>query len=157
MGKRLYATFPAFRSAMDECSAILSSEPGTPLLSILFSPPGSTESALIHQTQWTQAALFALEYSLYKLWESWGVTRQFCSVTASVNWWPLVSRRCSLPDGLRLVSARGRLMQQLPMAAPFSLDATEEEVQAALAAIPQAETRVGDRVTKRPKSDRHFR
>ena len=145
MGKRLYATFPAFRSAMDECSAILSSELGTPLLSILFSPPGSTESALIHQTQWTQAALFALEYSLYKLWESWGVTPTVLlghSVGELVA--ACVAQVFSLPDGLRLVSARGRLMQQLPMGgAMFSLDATEEEVQAALAAIPQAETRVG--------------
>ena len=69
----------------------------------------------LEQTQYTQPALFALEWSLWKLWESWGIkaTRVMGhSVGEYVA--ACVAGVFSVEDGLRLIAARARLMQQLP-------------------------------------------
>ena len=41
------------------------------LLSIIF--PKDDDSTKLNQTGYTQPALFAIEYSLYQLWISWGI------------------------------------------------------------------------------------
>ena len=42
-----------------------------PLLSVLY--PGPGETSPIDETAYTQPALFALEYALAELWQSWGI------------------------------------------------------------------------------------
>src|SRR5690606_40703950 len=58
-----------FRAALDECDTLLRSHLDQPLLSVLF----DTAQDILHQTAYTQPALFALEYALAQLWRSWGV------------------------------------------------------------------------------------
>ena len=113
MGRRLYETQPAFRSAMDRCDELLRPQLAEPLLSVMFPP--SAESRLLDQTAYTQVALFALEYALAELWKSWGIEpaivmgHSLGEYTAAC-----VAGFFSLEDGLTLVAARGRLMQALP-------------------------------------------
>jgi amino acid adenylation domain-containing protein len=131
MGQQLYASEPVFRAALDRCADIL-----TPLLNIDIreiiceeprtknqEPPepssenGSQFSVLgsLNQTQFTQPALFALEYALAELWRSWGV-RPAVVLGHSVGEYvaACVAGVYSLEDGLRLIAARARLMQELP-------------------------------------------
>ncbi|NEP00293.1 MAG: type I polyketide synthase, partial [Symploca sp. SIO2E9] len=70
MGKQLYQTQPTFRQAVDQCDRILSSELSQPLLSILYHD--NLNHQLLHQTAYTQPALFAVEYALAQMWLSWG-------------------------------------------------------------------------------------
>ncbi|MEM1168905.1 MAG: type I polyketide synthase [Cyanobacteria bacterium P01_H01_bin.35] len=114
MGRQLYETAPLFREAINKCDEIFSSEVEESLLKILYQDDNS-KASLLSQTAYTQPALFALEYSLYQLWKSWGIKPDVVighSVGEIVA--ATVGGVLSLEDGLKLIAARGRLMQKLP-------------------------------------------
>ena len=112
MGRELYSTQPVFRKTLEECDGILSSYLDKPLLKILYPEPG--ENSPIDKTAYTQPVLFAIEYALVKLWESWGIEPDIVmghSVGEYVA--ATVAGVFSLEDALKLIAHRGRLMQQL--------------------------------------------
>ncbi len=112
MGEELYKTQPVFKKEIDRCAEVLESYLDKPLLSVLFA-----DSDLIHETVYTQPCLFVLEYALAKLWQSWGINPGVVmghSVGEYVA--ACIAGVFSLEDGLKLISARGRLMQSLPQA-----------------------------------------
>jgi malonyl CoA-acyl carrier protein transacylase len=113
MGRQLYETQPVFRRALDRCNDILNAHLGESLLAILY--PRKNEASAINETCYTQPALFALEYALAELWKSYGV-RPAVVLGHSVGEYAAacVAGVFSLEDGLKLVGARGRLMQALP-------------------------------------------
>ena len=138
MGRHLYETQPTFQEALDTCNELLQPYLETPLLSVIY-PENETE-LLLHQTAYTQPALFALEYALATLWQSWGV-RPSVVMGHSVGEYvaACVAGVFSLEDAIKLIAARGRLMQALPdngmMAAVF---ASEQRVAAAVAPYEHA-------------------
>jgi malonyl CoA-acyl carrier protein transacylase len=118
MGKQLYDTLPTFRNALDRCAEILEPYLDRPLLDIIYSPEPCALSApesLLDQTAYTQPALFAIEYALYQLWQSWGIKPDVVmghSVGEYVA--ATVAGVFSLEDGLKLIATRAKLMQALP-------------------------------------------
>ncbi len=132
MAQSLYATQPVFRAALDRCAEILDAELKRPLLALVFS---LTEDGLIDQTAYTQPALFALEYGLAMLWQSWGIVPDMVlghSVGEYVA--ACIAGSISLEDGLKLIAARGRLMQALPTGGAMAVIFTDvDQVEQAIA------------------------
>lgn len=124
MGQTLYETSPTFRAAVDQCDQILQVELGQSILPLIWTnlranqstgEPESSNAALLDQTRYTQPALFTVEYALAQLWISWGVLPSAVmghSIGEYVA--ACIAGVFSLEDALKLVTARGRLMQELP-------------------------------------------
>lgn len=118
MGLGLYQTQPLFRRTLDKCDEILRPILSKPLLEVLYPVKKEQESELeviLNETAYTQPALFALEYALAQLWLSWGI-KPTAVMGHSVGEYvaACIAGVFSLEDGLKLIAARGRLMQALP-------------------------------------------
>ncbi|HEY3861189.1 MAG TPA: SDR family NAD(P)-dependent oxidoreductase [Verrucomicrobiae bacterium] len=125
MGRTLFQTEPVFRAALVQCAELLRGHLSKPLLDVLY-PKGLAISP-IDETAFTQPCLFALEYALAQLWMSWGI-QPSAVLGHSVGEYTAACMAgvFSLEDGLKLIAARGRLMQALPrdgsMAAVLALE-----------------------------------
>ncbi|MEM9149568.1 MAG: amino acid adenylation domain-containing protein, partial [Cyanobacteria bacterium P01_F01_bin.3] len=136
MARQLYETQPTFRRVLTRCDEILRPYLSQPLLDVLYpqetshSQASAQAQSLIHQTAYTQPALFAVEYSLCQLWMSWGIQPDVVmghSIGEYVA--ACVAGVFSLEAGLKLVTARGKLMQALPPGSGMvSVRATESQI-----------------------------
>lgn len=113
MARSLFATQPMFRRTLEDADEILRPLLERPLLSVLYDE--REDPTLIDQTVYTQPALFAVEYAVSKLWESWGV-HPHALLGHSVGEYPAACAAgvFSLEDGLKLIAERARRMQALP-------------------------------------------
>ncbi|KAK7429151.1 hypothetical protein QQZ08_004366 [Neonectria magnoliae] len=140
MGKDLYDTYPVFRDALDQIASKFM-ELDMPLLDHIWAESGSTRASLLHQTEFAQPALFALEVSLWRLWESWGVKPAFL-LGHSVGELAVahVAGILDLPDACRLVVMRGRLMQAISCPGMMaSVESNRGEAEAAIERLSQSE------------------
>ncbi|MEM7533723.1 MAG: amino acid adenylation domain-containing protein [Chloroflexota bacterium] len=168
MAQQLYQTHPTFRQTIDHCDELLTPHLSLPLLKVLFNSgdelhyhtitPSHPHTPTLSQTQYTQPALFAIEYALAQLWRSWRIEPDVVmghSVGEYVA--ACLAGVFSLEDGLKLIAARGRLMQALPEdGAMMAVRADEADVapllalyadKVAVAAVngPQATVLSGDK------------
>lgn len=113
MGRALYQRFLAFREQVDACDALFQPLLQCSIRALMFGElPGSAER--LNQTAFTQPALFTLEYAQAKLWAAFGIEPSVLvghSIGELVA--ATVARVFSLPDAVRVVAERGRLMQSV--------------------------------------------
>jgi acyl transferase domain-containing protein/acyl carrier protein len=112
MGGALYRQYPVFARWVDECDRLFAPLLAESVRALLLGQAPDPE--LIHQTAYTQPALFTLEYALAKLWMSWDVQPSVLighSVGEVVA--AAVAGVFSLGDAVTLIAARGRLMQSV--------------------------------------------
>lgn len=111
MGHSLYNYHSAFKIAIDECALLLEQDLGIDIRTVLW----GEATNLLDSTQYTQPALFVIGYGLSVLWRSWGLLPS-AVLGHSVGEYiaACVAGVMSLQNSLRLIAARGRLMQNLP-------------------------------------------
>jgi acyl transferase domain-containing protein/NADPH:quinone reductase-like Zn-dependent oxidoreductase/thioesterase domain-containing protein/acyl carrier protein len=132
MGLGLYEHEPVFRKEIERCFEILDGRNLSELRALVF-PTGAADAARLSRTIFTQPALFAIEYSLARLWIHWGLRPQ-SMIGHSIGEYvaACLSGVFSLPDALALVAARGALMDSLPSGAMLSVPQSATEVTALL-------------------------
>ncbi|MBW3655794.1 MAG: aminotransferase class III-fold pyridoxal phosphate-dependent enzyme, partial [Gemmatimonadetes bacterium] len=131
MGAELYRCEPAFRVEVDRCAEILRPELGFDLREVLYPAEAGREAAAarIHRADVAHPALFTVEYALARVWMEWGV-HPTAVMGHSLGEYAAacVAGVFELESALRLVSARGRLMQSAPEGAMLVVPLPEAEV-----------------------------
>lgn len=139
MGRQLYDTYPVYREVINQCSHLLKSRLNLSLAeNVLY--PNDTANSLFNDARYSQPALFAFEYALAVLWQSWGLVPEFL-IGHSLGEYAAacLAGVFSLEDGLKLVAERGRLMQLLPeKGGMLTVFAGEEPVRRAIAPFSDA-------------------
>ncbi|MFD3581563.1 type I polyketide synthase [Streptomyces sp. NPDC058683] len=122
MAAGLHRTEPVFREEFDRCRDHLAGELGADLGAAVLAPDASAAEAT-DETWLAQPALFAVEYALARLWQSWGVRpRALLGHSLGEYTAACLSGVFTVEDALTLVARRGRWMQQ---AAPGAMLAVQ--------------------------------
>ena len=135
MARDLYEAEPTFRRQIDLCTEVLRAALGVDLSALLL-PAASNPvqcraaSERLLRTEYAQPALFAIDYALARLWIDWGIEPAAC-IGHSLGEYvaACLAGVFSLEDALKVVAARGRLMQQLPPGAMTSVSLPTSEVE----------------------------
>jgi acyl transferase domain-containing protein/acyl carrier protein len=110
----LYETEPVFKKEIDKCFDIVKCISGKDLKPIIFPDDKFKKIADIDETEFTQPALFIIEYALTQLLNEWGVKPDIM-IGHSIGEYvaACISGVFSLEDALQLVVNRGELMQNI--------------------------------------------
>ncbi|MFR9777628.1 SDR family NAD(P)-dependent oxidoreductase [Micromonospora sp. MS34] len=128
MGAQLYAEDPGFAATVDECAELLRPELGLDIRDLILGRDPEAGERLT-ETRYTQPALFTVEYALAVAWQRAGLTPA-ALIGHSIGEYvaATVAGVLSLPDALRVVAARGRLMQSLPAGSMLAVSLDESAV-----------------------------
>lgn len=133
MGQALYASEPVFRAQLDGCAEGLRDILGLDLRDVLYplEETRASAEAQLRETRLAQPVLFAIEYSLARLLQSYGLQPE-AMIGHSLGEYvaACLAGVFSLEDGLKLIAARGRLMQGMAAGRMLSILAGEADVKA---------------------------
>ncbi|MEH0844483.1 amino acid adenylation domain-containing protein [Micromonospora sp. CPCC 205711] len=131
MGAGLYRAEPTYRSVVDECAELLRDDLGLDLRTLLCPSPDGHEQAerLLARPRLVQPALFVTGYALARTLLARGVTPDLM-VGHSLGEYvaACLAGVFSLADALRLVCARGELVERTPAGAMLAVSLPETAV-----------------------------
>lgn len=135
MGRELYEEEEAYREAIDACLDIITPVLGRDLSVLMFPPADQAEAATrtLESPSLTLPALFATEYAMARLFQSWGI-EPAALIGHSVGEYAAacLAGVMSLEDALRLVMMRGRLFEVVEKGGMLSVPLGEIELRALL-------------------------
>ncbi|WP_461039661.1 amino acid adenylation domain-containing protein [Spirosoma harenae] len=134
MGRGLYENEIVFRNAVDTCAQLLENHLDTDIRQIMYPDVvDSTNEQLLKNTRYTQPALFVTEYALAQLWMSWGIEPSvLCGHSIGEFVAAHLSGVFTLEDALTLITARGRMVSELPKGSMLSVRMSADSVMALL-------------------------
>jgi acyl transferase domain-containing protein len=155
MARGLYQSEPVFRAEMDRCAGIVRARFGVDLLAAILPGDAPAEPApgagvdlramlagdqpdpdaeRLNRTEVAQPAVFAVEYALAKLWMSWGIVpRALIGHSLGEYAAATIAGVFRLEDALELVTARGRMIGELPAGAMLAVSLSAEATRPFLA------------------------
>jgi len=131
MGLALYENEKTYREQVAKCAEILKPHLGLDIREVIYPEKGRIEAAAeqLNRTYIAQPALFVVEYALARLLIEWGV-RPDAMIGHSIGEYvaACLAGVFSVEDVLRLVAARGRMMQNLPGGRMVAVGISEAEL-----------------------------
>ena len=127
MGAPLYARFPALREHLDACDALFAEHFDRSIRDLVLGRSAASDD--IHLITYMQPALFALEYAVAQQWLAWGVRpdvmigHSIGEIAAAT-----VGGLFSLPDAVKLMAARARLMADTLPGAMAAVELPEQQL-----------------------------
>ncbi|WP_437819490.1 type I polyketide synthase [Sorangium sp. So ce1078] len=146
MGRQLLDEEPAFRSALEACSAAVQAESGVSVVEELMADAGRSRLAEIDVAQ---PVLFAIEVALAALWRAWGiepdaVVGHSMGEVAAAH----VAGALSLEDAAAIICRRSRMLRRI--SGRGAMLAVELSLPAARDAIAGLEDRISIAVSNSP-------
>ncbi|HEV2620416.1 MAG TPA: SDR family NAD(P)-dependent oxidoreductase [Acidobacteriaceae bacterium] len=149
MAADLYASEAVFRQEMDVCFELLNTELELDLRTVIFADgvkasekakqmlrgdaPQDAASLRLNQTQYAQPCMFVVEYCLARLLMSWGlVPEALLGYSVGEFAAAAIAGILSLPDALRLVAGRARIIAELPGGAMLAVPMPVSEIEPVL-------------------------
>jgi len=131
MGADLYRESTVFREEMDRCFVLLRKDSGVDLQPLLFPPAGGESAAneRLLRVEFAQPALFVVGYAMARWWMHCGV-KPALMLGHSLGEYvaACLAGVFSLQDALRIVAARGRLLQTVVPGAMTAVSLSEKEL-----------------------------
>lgn len=135
MGRELYESQPSYRDAFDACCLLFAPFREKGIKEVVFAE--SPDAGELDQTEYTQPALFCVQVALVQLYRSFAINPDIVighSIGEVAAAW--TAGVMSLEDAVRLVEARGRLMQSVATHGTMaSINASVELVGEAIRAL----------------------
>ncbi|GIJ19743.1 type I polyketide synthase [Micromonospora lutea] len=134
MAAGLHAADETFARAFDECLAAFKEQAGLDLADLVLGERTPQADERLARTEFTQPALFAVEYALARTWMSAGI-EPVAMVGHSIGEYvaACLAGVMDLRDAVRLVAARGRLVQTMPTGAMLAVTLAASDVAKVLA------------------------
>ena len=115
IGKQLYQTQPTFRASIEDCAALINPYFDRDILDI-FSPKKKANlerKKNKENTVYDQLTIFACQYALFQLWNSWGIMPTE-AIGEGVGEYVMASVAgvFSLEDAIRLIVVRWKLLKE---------------------------------------------
>jgi len=128
MAKGLYDNEPFFRITVDQCISIANQHLPIDLYEVMY-PRNEFSAYDINETQWTQVSLFIVEYALAKYLEHIGVKGD-AYIGHSIGEYvaATLSGVFDIKDAIKIVIARGSLMQSMEPGSMLLINSKEETI-----------------------------
>ncbi|MDQ1740456.1 MAG: phthiocerol/phenolphthiocerol synthesis type-I polyketide synthase, partial [Pseudonocardiales bacterium] len=138
MGRELYRDHAGFRADLDACAELAADRLQLDLRTVLFADevdPASAGSAgqaavQLARMQVAQPIVFAVEYALARLWQSWGI-RPAAVAGHSLGAYAAATLAgvLSLPDAMQLILTRSEILDRAPDGAMLAIPVPVERVE----------------------------